>query len=139
MIRPSGDLKARTAVCFMLVEDWELQKQNKTIKSRNQLIQAHILIGSADSVSQCFTSIFFPLGGVKERAQEQCVRETCEASLLLSLHPRSSLTLVLQELHNDGSVSFSHAARHLQFFFCTAHRFHGSKAKFVFNFIDIDN
>ncbi|XP_019717111.1 exosome complex component RRP46 [Hippocampus comes] len=44
------------------------------------------------------------LPSVKERAQEQCVRETCEASLLLSLHPRSSLTLVLQELHNDGSL-----------------------------------
>lgn len=47
---------------------------------------------------------FFP--GVRERSQEQCVRETCEASLLLSLHPRSSLTLVLQVLHDDGSVSF---------------------------------
>ncbi|XP_061537722.1 exosome complex component RRP46 [Phycodurus eques] len=44
------------------------------------------------------------LPSVKERAQEQCVRESCEASLLLSLHPRSSLTLVLQELHNDGSL-----------------------------------
>lgn len=48
--------------------------------------------------------VFFP--GVRERLQEQCVRETCEASLLLSLHPRSSLTLVLQVLHDDGSVSF---------------------------------
>ncbi|KAG7217612.1 hypothetical protein INR49_021300 [Caranx melampygus] len=47
------------------------------------------------------------LPSVRERAQEQCVRETCEASLLLSLHPRSSLTLVLQVLHDDGSVSFS--------------------------------
>lgn len=47
------------------------------------------------------------LAGVRERAQEQCVRETCEASLLLSLHPRSSLTLVLQVLHDDGSVSFN--------------------------------
>lgn len=44
--------------------------------------------------------------GVRERSQEQCVRETCEAALLLSLHPRSSLTLVLQVLHDDGSVSF---------------------------------
>lgn len=34
------------------------------------------------------------------------MRETCEASLLLSLHPRSSLTLILQVLHDDGSVSF---------------------------------
>lgn len=48
--------------------------------------------------------IYFP--GVRERSQEQCVRETCEASLLLSLHPRSSLTLILQVVHDDGSVSF---------------------------------
>lgn len=34
------------------------------------------------------------------------MRETCEAALLLSLHPRSSLTLVLQVAHDDGSVSF---------------------------------
>ncbi|KAI3354033.1 hypothetical protein L3Q82_018591, partial [Scortum barcoo] len=44
------------------------------------------------------------LPGVRERSQEQCVRETCEASLLLTLHPRSSLTLILQVLHDDGSL-----------------------------------
>ncbi|XP_034405128.1 exosome complex component RRP46 isoform X2 [Cyclopterus lumpus] len=44
------------------------------------------------------------LPSVRERSQEQCVRETCEASLLLSLHPRSSLTLILQLIHNDGSI-----------------------------------
>uniref|UniRef100_A0A3B3XSG9 Exosome complex component RRP46 n=2 Tax=Poecilia TaxID=8080 RepID=A0A3B3XSG9_9TELE len=44
------------------------------------------------------------LPGVRERSQEQCVRETCEASLLLSLHPRSSLTLILQVLHDDGAL-----------------------------------
>ncbi|XP_061576442.1 exosome complex component RRP46 [Cololabis saira] len=44
------------------------------------------------------------LPSVRERSQEQCVRETCEASLLLSLHPRSSLTLILQELQDDGSL-----------------------------------
>uniref|UniRef100_A0A8C6M6T8 Exosome complex component RRP46 n=1 Tax=Nothobranchius furzeri TaxID=105023 RepID=A0A8C6M6T8_NOTFU len=42
--------------------------------------------------------------GVREQSQEQCVRETCEAALLLSLHPRSSLTLILQVLHDDGSL-----------------------------------
>lgn len=41
---------------------------------------------------------------VRERSQEQCVRETCEASLLSYLHPRSSLTLVLQVVHDDGSL-----------------------------------
>ncbi|KAI1893676.1 hypothetical protein AGOR_G00126150 [Albula goreensis] len=42
--------------------------------------------------------------GVRERAREQCVRETCEAALLSSLHPRSSLSLVLQVVHDDGSL-----------------------------------
>ncbi|KTG41940.1 hypothetical protein cypCar_00023803, partial [Cyprinus carpio] len=45
------------------------------------------------------------LPGVRERAREQCVRETCEAALLLTLHPRSSVTVVLQVIHDDGSVS----------------------------------
>ncbi|KAJ8280286.1 hypothetical protein GJAV_G00052760 [Gymnothorax javanicus] len=44
------------------------------------------------------------LSGVKERAREQCVRETCEAALLCTLHPRSSLSLVLQVVHDDGSL-----------------------------------
>ncbi|XP_051253524.1 exosome complex component RRP46 isoform X2 [Dicentrarchus labrax] len=44
------------------------------------------------------------LPGVRERSQEQCVRETCEASLLLTLHPRSSLTLILQVIHDAGSL-----------------------------------
>ncbi|XP_036393426.1 exosome complex component RRP46 [Megalops cyprinoides] len=44
------------------------------------------------------------LPGVRERAREQCVRETCEAALLSFLHPRSSLSLVLQVIHDDGSL-----------------------------------
>ncbi|KTG36312.1 hypothetical protein cypCar_00010530 [Cyprinus carpio] len=43
------------------------------------------------------------LPGVRERAREQCVRETCEAALLLTLHPRSSVTVILQVIHDDGS------------------------------------
>lgn len=62
-------------------------------------------VGFKPESSICICAfIYFP--GVRERSQEQCVRETCEASLLLSLHPRSSLTLILQVLHDDGSVSF---------------------------------
>ncbi|XP_056139835.1 exosome complex component RRP46 [Lampris incognitus] len=45
------------------------------------------------------------LSSVRERAQEQCVRETCEASLLSSLHPRSSFSVFLQVLHDAGSLS----------------------------------
>ncbi|XP_069042558.1 exosome complex component RRP46 [Lepisosteus oculatus] len=44
------------------------------------------------------------LPGVAERSREQCVRETCKAALLSSLHPRSSLTLVLQVVHDDGAL-----------------------------------
>ncbi|XP_010901343.2 exosome complex component RRP46 [Esox lucius] len=44
------------------------------------------------------------LPSVKERAREQCVRETCEAALLSTLNPRSSLTLILQVVHDDGSL-----------------------------------
>ncbi|XP_050991750.1 exosome complex component RRP46 [Labeo rohita] len=44
------------------------------------------------------------LPGVRERAREQCVRETCEAAILLTLHPRSSVTLILQVIHDDGSL-----------------------------------
>ncbi|KAL6478651.1 hypothetical protein MHYP_G00120840 [Metynnis hypsauchen] len=44
------------------------------------------------------------MASVRERAREQCVRETCEAALLSTLHPRSSLTLVLQEVHDNGSL-----------------------------------
>ncbi|XP_030622248.1 exosome complex component RRP46 [Chanos chanos] len=44
------------------------------------------------------------LPSVRERAREQCIRETCEAALLSTLHPRSSLTLILQVVHDDGSL-----------------------------------
>ncbi|XP_056334430.1 exosome complex component RRP46 [Danio aesculapii] len=44
------------------------------------------------------------LPSVRERAREQCVRETCEGALLLTLHPRSSLTVILQVVHDDGSL-----------------------------------
>uniref|UniRef100_A0A671RPH5 Exosome complex component RRP46 n=1 Tax=Sinocyclocheilus anshuiensis TaxID=1608454 RepID=A0A671RPH5_9TELE len=44
------------------------------------------------------------LPGVRERTREQCVRETCKAALLLTLHPRSSVTVILQVIHDDGSL-----------------------------------
>ncbi|KPP70130.1 hypothetical protein Z043_111064 [Scleropages formosus] len=61
------------------------------------------LLSSCNFLHACalFSSRFL---GVRERAQEQCVRETCEAALLSSLHPRSSLSLVLQIIHDDGSL-----------------------------------
>ncbi|XP_062860557.1 exosome complex component RRP46 [Trichomycterus rosablanca] len=44
------------------------------------------------------------MSSVREREREQCVRETCEAALLSTLHPRSSFTLILQVVHDDGSL-----------------------------------
>lgn len=55
--------------------------------------------------------LLFVVLGVRERAREQCVRETCEAALLLTLHPRSSLSLILQVIHDDGSVSWPPAKK----------------------------
>ncbi|NWS50479.1 EXOS5 protein, partial [Probosciger aterrimus] len=44
------------------------------------------------------------LPGVVERSREQLLRQTCEAVLLGRLHPRSSISLVLQVLGDAGSV-----------------------------------
>lgn len=43
--------------------------------------------------------------GVAERSREQLLRRTFEAVLLGSLHPRTSITVVLQVLSDAGSVS----------------------------------
>ncbi|NXH14601.1 EXOS5 protein, partial [Bucco capensis] len=42
--------------------------------------------------------------GIVERSRERILRQTCEAVLLLELHPRASLTLVLQVLSDSGSL-----------------------------------
>ncbi|XP_034774348.2 exosome complex component RRP46 [Acipenser ruthenus] len=42
--------------------------------------------------------------GVAERSKEQCIRQTCEAALLTRLHPRTSITLSLQTVHDDGAL-----------------------------------
>ncbi|KYO26310.1 exosome complex component RRP46 [Alligator mississippiensis] len=44
------------------------------------------------------------LPGVLERSREQMVRRACEAALLGELHPRSSVTLVLQVVSDAGSL-----------------------------------
>lgn len=35
------------------------------------------------------------------------IKKTCEAVVLGTLHPRSSITVVLQVVTDDGSVSFA--------------------------------
>lgn len=44
--------------------------------------------------------------GCAEKSMERLIRNTCESVILTSMHPRSAMTIVLQEICNDGSVSF---------------------------------
>lgn len=45
--------------------------------------------------------------GCPEKATERVIRNTCDAVILSTMHPRSAMTIVIQELHNDGSVSLN--------------------------------
>lgn len=51
--------------------------------------------------------------GVAEKSRERLIRNTCEAVVLGTLHPRTSITVVLQVISDAGSVSFP-LRRHLQ-------------------------
>ncbi|XP_064635439.1 exosome complex component RRP46-like isoform X2 [Lineus longissimus] len=42
--------------------------------------------------------------GCSEKSQEKLIRNTCEAAILAALHPRSSISVVLQEVQNSGSL-----------------------------------
>ncbi|KAL3877624.1 hypothetical protein ACJMK2_035309 [Sinanodonta woodiana] len=44
------------------------------------------------------------LPGCTEKSQERLIRNTCETVLLTSLHPRSSISLTVQEMQNSGSL-----------------------------------
>lgn len=44
--------------------------------------------------------------GVAEKTRERLIRNTCEAVVLGALHPRTSITIVLQVISDAGSVSF---------------------------------
>ncbi|KAM9047175.1 exosome complex component RRP46 isoform 1-T1 [Megaptera novaeangliae] len=46
------------------------------------------------------------LPGVAEKSRERLIRNTCEAVVLGALHPRTSITVVLQVVSDAGSVSF---------------------------------
>ncbi|KAK7797291.1 hypothetical protein U0070_020589 [Myodes glareolus] len=51
------------------------------------------------------------LPGVAEKSQERLIRNTCEAVVLGGLHPRTSITVVLQVVSDTGSVSFPSCSR----------------------------
>ncbi|XP_077141815.1 exosome complex component RRP46 isoform X1 [Ranitomeya variabilis] len=44
------------------------------------------------------------LPAIQEKTHEQLVRETCEAVILGTLHPRTSITIVLQVINDGGSL-----------------------------------
>ncbi|KAM4641327.1 exosome complex component RRP46 [Discoglossus pictus] len=44
------------------------------------------------------------LPAVQEKNQEQLIRETCESVIMGSLHPRSSITVILQVVSDAGSL-----------------------------------
>ncbi|XP_054855265.1 exosome complex component RRP46 [Eublepharis macularius] len=44
------------------------------------------------------------LPGVYERSREQMIKKTCEAVVLGTLHPRSSITIVIQVVTDAGSL-----------------------------------
>ena len=43
---------------------------------------------------------------VKHHALEQLIRSTCEQCILTTLFPRSLISIIVQEEHDDGSVSY---------------------------------
>jgi hypothetical protein len=45
--------------------------------------------------------------GCAEKAMERLIRNTCDSTILTTMHPRSAMTIVLQEVCNDGSVSLN--------------------------------
>nr|XP_042717001.1 exosome complex component RRP46 [Chrysemys picta bellii] len=47
------------------------------------------------------------LPGVFEKNREQLIRKTCEAVILGALHPRTSISIVLQVISDAGAVSFT--------------------------------
>ncbi|XP_069799470.1 exosome complex component RRP46 [Dendropsophus ebraccatus] len=44
------------------------------------------------------------LPAIQEKNQEQLIRETCESVILGTLHPRTSITIVLQVINDGGSL-----------------------------------
>jgi ribonuclease PH len=43
----------------------------------------------------------------KEKVIEYTIRSICDGVILTHLHPRTAINIIIQELQNDGSVSFA--------------------------------
>jgi len=44
------------------------------------------------------------IGSCAARGVEEVIRGVCESAILTSLHPRTAFTVVIQELHDEGSM-----------------------------------
>ncbi|KXJ13414.1 exosome complex component RRP46 [Exaiptasia diaphana] len=44
------------------------------------------------------------LPGCSEKMMEQLIRQSCEPVILTTLHPRSSMTIIVQVIHDSGSL-----------------------------------
>ncbi|XP_069763888.1 exosome complex component RRP46 [Narcine bancroftii] len=60
--------------------------------------------GSASFTQECCLTSRVFIKGVAEKSKEQLIRNTCEATVLTTLHPRSSITVILQVIHDSGSL-----------------------------------
>ena len=43
--------------------------------------------------------------GVSDRMRESLLRNTCEIALVATLHPRTSISVIIQEVQDSGGVS----------------------------------
>ncbi|KAG8036572.1 hypothetical protein G9C98_003894 [Cotesia typhae] len=51
--------------------------------------------------------VFTPVKGppsIDGRAKELCIKDTCEASLITSLHPSTAISINIQEMQDDGGL-----------------------------------
>lgn len=48
---------------------------------------------------------------VDDRFVELFLRNICESSIHINTYPRTAITINVQEMHDDGGVSFKHFSR----------------------------
>lgn len=63
---------------------------------------------SKEQMDQATVEVIFKpkvgLPGVREKAMEQMISNTCQAIIITTMHPRSSITVVIQVIQDAGSL-----------------------------------